>query len=213
MLFLLYLSVPYCKLTLVTNLIRENMKNIFFILILFCGITFAQNRTVEKRTTTDSTGAVSTTESVVISQTEDITPRSSMIILNPLKFILFYNLSYFSKVSNNIVVGGGFQLPTIKGMTGFGVNAELRFHPSKKAMRGFYIAPNISFNNMSSSSSSGVSVFSIGGLVGWQWFPGDDFAMGLGIGVDEYFGGSKGSGFNDYEGAVPCVRFDIGYAW
>ncbi len=190
------------------------MKRVFILVVVLCGFAFAQNKTVEKRVTTDSTGAVTTTESVIISSTEDITPRENMIVINPLKFFLFYNLSYYAKVKNNLVVGGGFQLPTISGMSGFGINAELRFHPSKKAMRGFYIAPNFSFNNMSTSSNSNVSVFSIGILAGWQWFPGDEFAMGLGIGIDEYFAGdNKGSAFGDYNGAMPAVRFDIGYAW
>jgi hypothetical protein len=177
-------------------------------------ISLAQEKTVEKRITTDSQGRKDSTQSVIISKTEDITPNSNMLIINPLKFFLFYNLSYFHKIDNTIVLGGGLQLPTLKGINGFGINAEIRIHPSKKALRGFYIAPNISFNNLTTSgSSSDARVFSIGALVGWQWFPGDEFAMGLGIGIDHYFLSNSKDAFNSYDGNVPAVRFDIGYAW
>jgi hypothetical protein len=56
-------------------------------------------------------------------------------------------------------------------------------------------------------------VFSIGILAGWQWFPGNDFAIGLGIGIDRYFISNENDKFNSYEGNVPAVRFDIGYGW
>jgi hypothetical protein len=184
--------------------------------ILFCSyqISIAQNKTTEKKVTVDSKGVKDSTESVIISKTEDITPRTNMFVINPLKFFLFYNLSYFHKIDNNIAIGGGIQFPTLKDINGFGVNAEIRFHPSKKALRGFYIAPNFSFNSLSTSgSSSNVLVSSIGVLLGWQWFPGEDFAMGLGIGIDHYFVSNSKNAFHSYDGNVPAVRFDIGYAW
>jgi hypothetical protein len=194
------------------------MKKLIMILVLLilCGsqLSFAQDKTTEKRVTTDSKGNKDSTEAIIISSTEDITQRTSMLIINPLKFFLFYNLSYFHRINNSMAVGGGFQFPTLKGINGFGVNAEIRFHPSKKSLRGFYIAPNFSFNNLStSSSSSDAKVFSIGVLFGWQWFPGDDFAMGLGIGIDRYFLSNSKDVFTSYDGNVPAVRFDIGYAW
>lgn len=194
------------------------MKNIYWLIVLIfictSHISIAQEKTVEKRISIDSKGIKDTTESVIISLTEDITPLSNMLVINPLKFFLFYNLSYFHKIDNSIVIGGGFQLPTLKGITGFGVNAEVRIHPSKKALRGFYFAPNISFNNLSTDeSSSSAQAFSIGALIGWQWFPGDEFSMGLGIGIDHYFLSNSEDSFTSYDGNVPAVRFDIGYAW
>jgi len=52
-------------------------------------------------------------------------------------------------------------------------------------------------------------------LVGWQWFPGDQFAMGLGIGVDytsdQFL--TTNDDFGRYDGTAPALRFDIGYAW
>jgi hypothetical protein len=209
------------KINLDTKSINKNINlmkklSIIFFLLFICSFHFiiAQEKTTEKRIITDSKGVKDSTEAVIISQSEDITPRTNMLIINPLKFFLFYNLSYFHKVDNSIAIGGGFQIPTIKGINGFGLNAEIRIHPSKKSLRGFYIAPNFSFNNLTTSgSSSDARVYSIGVLAGWQWFPGDDFAMGLGIGIDHYFLSNSKDAFTSYDGNVPAVRFDIGYAW
>lgn len=178
---------------------------------------FGQEKTDEKKWTIDpETGDTIYTESVIISKSEDITPRNSMIIINPLKFLLFYNISYFHKLSNVAALGGGIQIPTLSGIEGFGVNVEARFHPSRTSLRGFYFAPNVSYNNLSGENSNeSVSITSIGGLIGWQWFPGDQFAMGLGIGVDYYFfsGDDSDVDFSKVDGTAPALRFDIGYAW
>ncbi len=177
----------------------------------------AQIRSVETTTTVDSaSGRTVTTYSTAVRTEEDITVRNNMVVINPLKFFLFYNLSYFRALSNNIAVGGGFQVPTLSELSGFGVNAEMRFHPSGKALRGFYIAPNVSYTILSENSQS-AGAFSVGALAGWQWFPGDEFAIGLGIGVDRWIlWGSNDNDvalFDSYTGTTPALRFDIGYAW
>jgi hypothetical protein len=197
------------------------MKTLFLTLIIsFLAVypVFGQERTDEKKWTIDpETGDTIYTESVAISQTEDITPRNSMIIINPLKFLLFYNISYYHKLSDQVALGGGFQMPTPRGINGFGANAEVRLYPSGKNLRGFYFAPNISYNSLTDTETDEtISLFSIGGLVGWQWFPGDQFAIGLGIGADYYFLSDDNTGnddFEDYSGMAPALRFDIGYAW
>lgn len=205
----------------------KTITTVVALLVLAAAGVSAQTKTVETRTTVDSTsGRTTVTNSTVIATDEDITPRNNMITINPLKFFLFYNLSYYRAVSDVVVVGVGVQMPTLADLSGFGVNAEVRFHPSAKRMRGFYVAPNISYNSLSASSGSfsgevneSASIFSIGALLGWQWFPGDDFSMGLGIGVDKYFVSGSGSTtssvdpFESYSGVAPALRFDIGYAW
>ncbi len=151
---------------------------------------------------------------MIVSESEDITPRNSMIVINPLKFFFFYNVTYIHRLSPTMAVGGGFQTPTLSGLDGFGVSAEMRIHPSGKSLRGFYVAPNISYNHLTSGNVES-SPFSFGFLVGWQWFPGDEFAMGLGLGVDYYTGSisDQNDDFGRYDGAAPMIRFDIGYAW
>jgi hypothetical protein len=195
------------------------MKSLIAFVVVVCGCigndAFSQVRTEETRTSVDTVSGESTfTRSVILSHSEDITPRSEMVVINPLKFFLFYNLTYYHILSPHATFGGGFQVPTISGIDGFGVNAEVRLHPSGKAPRGFYVAPNISYNRLSADESES-SPFSFGVLLGWQWFPGDEFAMGLGIGVD-YYTGSVSNGdedFGNYDGTAPALRFDIGYAW
>jgi len=197
------------------------MKTLLLTLLTSCLIffsAFGQVRTDERKWAIDSeTGDTIYTEAVIVSQIEDITPRNGMIIINPLKFLLFYNISYFHKINDGVAIGAGIQMPTLSGITGFGASAEVRFYPSGKNLHGFYIAPNISYNNLvDEESDESISLFSIGGLVGWQWFPGEQFAMGLGIGADYYFFSDEdgeNDEFESYNGMAPLLRFDIGYAW
>jgi hypothetical protein len=185
------------------------------VLFVFFASGYGQEKTEEKKWTIDpETGDTIYVESVIISETEDITPRSSLIVINPLKFLLFYNISYFHKLNDGAAIGGGVQFPTPKDITGFGVNLEARFYPSGKNLKGFYVAPNFSYNSLTDDGSDEtVSITSVGGLVGWQWFPGDQFALGLGIGIDYYFFTGDDEYFNEYNGFAPALRFDIGYAW
>jgi len=176
---------------------------------------FGQERSDEQKWTIDpETGDTIFTQSVIISEYQDITPRNSMLVINPLKFFLFYNISYFHKINDGAAIGVGIQMPTISGVNGFGFNAEARLYPNGNNLRGFYFAPNFSYNNLTDEGDNENAVItSIGGLVGWQWFPGDQFAMGLGIGVDYYFFSGDDADFNDLNGFAPAIRFDIGYAW
>ena len=175
----------------------------------------AQTRTDETtRTVTRVEGDTTITEAVTILEKQDITPRRRMIIINPLKFFLFYNITYFQQIAPNVAFGAGLQSPTIGDLDGFGINAEVRLYPGGRTLRGFYIAPNIGYNKLSTEDAE-TDPLSVGILIGWQWFPGDEFAMGLGIGVDYYHGSVTESDgdLQSYHGKVPVLRFDIGYAW
>jgi hypothetical protein len=213
--------------SLLLNSIRLLMKYSSFFLLFFIFLSsqvFSQVREEGTRTETDSaTGQTKTVTYVETKHEEDITPRTNMIVVNPLKFFLFYNLSYYHAFSQSVAAGAGAQMPTPSGIGGFGLNAEVRWYPSKKALRGFYVAPNISYNHLSSTFSDfdetdtdvSADVTSVGALLGWQWFIGDDFAIGLGIGYDHYFlsGDDNGDSFLSFDGGAPALRFDIGYAW
>jgi hypothetical protein len=192
------------------------MKSTMLLLILFASTGLAQVKTEETRTTVNPrSGDTTITTSMIISKSEEIAPYDQMFVVNPLKFFLFYNLTYFHRLSSNAAFGIGLQMPTVGGINGFGVNAEVRFYPSKRSLRGFYVAPNISYNRLTTVSDKVItSPFSVGALVGWQWFPGEDFALGLGLGLDYYTSaGPRDDLFGKYSGTLPAVRFDIGYAW
>jgi hypothetical protein len=194
---------------------RQNTAMLGLLMVGLTSGSFAQIRTEETRKAVDpAKGDTVVTQSVIISRSEDITPRGNILLVNPLKFFLFYNLTYMRRLSADMVLGAGFQLPTIAGVEGWGINAEVRFHPSGKAPRGFYIAPNVGYNSLSAGGVT-ASPFSIGILLGWQWFPGDEFAIGLGIGVDHYSSPTSvdNKDLVHFEGSVPALRFDIGYAW
>jgi hypothetical protein len=72
----------------------------------------------------------------------------------------------------------------------------------------------LNFNHLYTEDGS-TSPFSFGVLVGWQWFPGDQFAIGFGIGLDYYIGTIEedNGDLERYSGSVPALRFDIGYPW
>ena len=190
---------------------RSPVMYAFILLVFLAGGLSAQILTKEKRKTVGEKGDTTVSQSEIISTSEDITPRNDMLTINPLKFILFYNLTYYHRINSSSAVGIGLQLPTVKDFGGAGVNLEYRWYPSRKSLRGFYIAPNASYNSLSLYSENAHPI-SLGILLGWQWFPGDEFAIGLGIGADYYFSSSSDS-FRDYDGSAPALRFDIGYAW
>lgn len=190
------------------------MKTIVYVLLamlILTTISIGQIKTGEKKIEVNTvTGDTTYTESVIISESEDITVRNDMITINVLKFFFFYNISYYHKISESVVLGAGIQTPTFSGVSGIGLNVEVRLHPKGKNMRGFYVAPNVSYNSFESS----VNIYSVGALLGWQWFPGEEFAMGLGLGIDYYFSSHNDvNNTHDYDGTLPALRFDIGYAW
>jgi hypothetical protein len=193
----------------------KSILSIILMSLLFIPALQAQTRTDETtKTVTRVEGDTTITEAITISQEEDITPRRRMIVINPLKFFLFYNITYFQQITPNLALGAGLQSPTIGDLDGFGFNAELRFYPGARTLRGFYIAPNLGYNQISTEDLK-TEPLSVGLLIGWQWFPGDEFAIGLGVGVDYYHGTitETDGDLENYHGKVPVLRFDIGYAW
>lgn len=210
---------------------------IFCTLIAILALTTAassQTKRVESTTTETkadtANGKVVTNSTVTtVSTSEDITPRRHMISSDPFKFWLFYNMSYYHAITPNIVVGGGFQTPTAladREISGFGVNLEGRYYIGGKPFRGFHINPTISFNSISyerfdwdASSTERVkdTPFSIGLLMGWHWYPWDEFGTQVAFGADYNINGTTeedllGLGSHK-EGIVPTGRFTVGYSW
>jgi hypothetical protein len=194
-----------------------------------------ETKTTETTVSVDSaTGKSTTTYSTTVSRSEDIRQRQNVITIDPLKLLFWWNISYYRALNNSIAIGAGIQAPTgflalgsdDVDISGFGVKAEMRWYPSGKAIRGFYVAPNVAFSSLSAelTNSSGTATdggsattWTLGLLVGWQWLPGDDFAIGLGLGADKYFlsvsDEEDTSSFDGLDAVLPAFRFDIGYAW
>jgi len=135
-------------------------------------------------------------------------------MVNPLEFLLFYNFTYYHRIHEGLAIGAGFRVPTFEAIGGGGVHAEVRFYPSKRAFKGFYLAPKASANRLSVDDDR-ARAKSVGFRAGWQWFPSRHFSIGFGLGMDYYIltGEEDGDDFSVYEDTVPAIRFNIGYAW
>jgi hypothetical protein len=200
--------------------------------LLISGATFAQIRTTETRSTKDTTiNGVTTTVTTTISETEDITPHNNMLTVSPVKYIVFYNLTYYRKLSDMWVIGAGLSGPTFGGkidnstsIGGYGINLEARYYPKGTAPLGFYIAPNFYYNTVSVTDGTNYEyLWMTGGiLLGFQFFPTQDFSVGCGIGVDYFVPTEKRDGQTvsaDNQDILPgtrmlpAIRFDFGYAW
>jgi hypothetical protein len=209
------------------------------LLILTVSGLRAQTEVEQHKISIDSaTGKRTVTTDTIIKTEQNISPYTDMININPLKFILAYNLSWVHKLSSNTAFGIGAEYEDfLNENPAWGILGEFRFYPSKKSLHGFYVAPNFSFtqtNNVyyfmydpaSGITNSGTftaQMLTLGVLLGWQWFPADDFSMGFAIGADDYIPLNQKSG-NNYEdfnllggmygkGTLPTLRFDLGYAW
>ncbi len=164
----------------------------------------AQKRTIEKRTPVDST------TTIVETQTEDITPRHHLMIVDPLRFFVLYNAAYYQAVTPALALGAGLQVPAFDAIDGVIVTAEARFYVRKQALKGFYVAPNLWIDSVTEHDDTRVE---LGVVAGWQWFTGRDFALGFGLGAAFDLNGPGNDTYGLYDGSRPIVRFNIGYAF
>lgn len=209
------------------------------LLALSLGDLRAQTKVEQHTISIDSaTGKRTVTIDTIIKKEENVTPYTDMINVNPLKFFLAYNLSWVHKTGTSTAISVGTEYENILNNTSaWGILGEFRYYLSKKSLHGFYVAPNFSFTQSSNvfystyDPGSGIystgtytaQMMSLGVLIGWQWFPADDFSMGFGIGVDDYIplNQKTGDNYEDFnllgglygKGTSPTLRFDLGYAW
>lgn len=196
--------------------------------LLISGTVIAQTRTTETRMTKDTTiDGTATTVTTTIIDAEDITPRNNILSVSPVKYILFYNLTYYRKLSDMWVIGAGLSIPTFGGklddettIGGFGANIEGRFYPNGNAPKGFYIAPNLYYNTLSITDGGDYKYLwtTVGVLFGFQFFPARDFSLGCGIGFDYFIPSATNNGqtitdLDPFQRVLPAIRFDFGYAW
>ncbi len=182
------------------------MKALHVALILLLGAActqtaLGQKRTIEKRTPVDST--------TTIVETEDITPRHRILIVNPIRFFVLYNLAYYQSVSPGLALGAGLQIPAFDEIDGVIVQAEARFYPGKRGLKGFYLGSNLWIDSVTSDDNDARVELAV--VAGWQWFSGKDFGIGFGLGAAVDL--TDDDGFELYDGHRPVVRFNIGYAF
>ncbi|HEX5317465.1 MAG TPA: hypothetical protein VFX22_12520, partial [Candidatus Kapabacteria bacterium] len=99
------------------------------------GTLRAQTKVEQHKVSIDSaTGKRTVSIDTIIKQEENITPYSDMFNINPLKFLLAYNLNWVHKLSANTAFGIGAELGS--GLadpgnvsTAWGVLGEFRFYP------------------------------------------------------------------------------------
>ena len=180
---------------------------LIFTALLLAADASAQQKTTETRTPVDST------TTIVISDTQDITPRNNVLLVNPLEFFIFYNLTFLHRLNDNSAMAVGARTPTLARVGGAGINAEYRYYPKGTALKGFYFAPIASINRLTADDES-LTATSVGARAGWQWFAGRDFSIGFGLGLDYYVAEDSDDGdLSEYSGTIPALRFNIGYSW
>ena len=202
-----------------------------------------QTKTTESKTTETQKAVDSTSGKVVesskittIAYSEDISSRTNMVYLDPIKFFGLFNIGYQHALSPIFSVGGTLQAPTqLTDATGFGAIAETRFYPGGHPFRGFHVGGNIAYNHITteqydyesqSTKETTIDPVSIGVSVGWHWYPWSDFAVELALGGDLVLNGRKKVSSYDidpYEDSVPFVNnlrgiaptghIQIGYSW
>jgi hypothetical protein len=215
------------------------------IALIIAGTAMAQEqtktteaKTTETQITVDSTsGKVTQTSTVTtIASSEDITARTNMVELDPIKFFELFNIGYQRAITPIFSVGGMIQAPTqLSDADGFGVIAEGRFYPGGHPFRGFHIGGNLAYNHITteqydyesqSNLESTIDPVSLGISVGWHWYPWNDFAVELALGADYVLNGRKRASSYDtdpYENSIPFVNnlrgiaptghIHIGYSW
>ncbi|MEP7233948.1 MAG: hypothetical protein ABI778_01510 [Ignavibacteriota bacterium] len=193
-------------------------KYLLCFVIMCMTAIFTTKASSQIHSSTDSASGI--TRTTKIQTDRDDEPEvaiKNMLAINPLEFIFFWNLSYYHAVTDVVGVGIGLRLPSISVIHGFGASLEARIHPSGKALRRFYVAPNFAYNHLTVGTGAdevALNTSSIGLLLGWQWFVGDAFAIGLGAGFDHFFGDvSTNADLATFSGNLPALRFDIGYGW
>ncbi len=87
------------------------------------------------------------------------------------------------------------------------VQAEARFYPRKKGLKGFYLGSNLWIDSVTNDDHDARVELAV--IAGWQWFSGKDFGIGFGLGAAV----DLTDGFEFYDGHRSVVRFNIGYAF
>jgi len=142
---------------------------------------------------------------------------NNLISINLMKVISFYNISYFNKLDENIMIGGEFLLPSEPNVNGLGIGLECRYHFAGLAPKRMYLAGRIGYYDLKSLTDK-MQVFSFSAIIGWQAFLGEHFNIGLAFGL-EYFTNSELADQSlmntdkSQSTILPLPRLELGWAF
>lgn len=185
-------------------------------LFMLNSIALSQTRRESEDIIINEKGDTTRTKTITIYTEEEIAPPQHMLYLDPFSFFINYNIGYMQMVSSKVAFGGALILPAAQDVSGMAIELEGRVYPGGKGLGGFYVAPRFTYSTLRIRPTNDVTV-ALAGFVGWQWFPANDFGIGLGVGYERFFSriddGENNSLFGVYGNGRPAIRFDIGYVW
>jgi hypothetical protein len=132
----------------------------------------------------------------------------------------YLNLSYYRALNDHSALGAyfGYLYHPVgnERITGYGYGLAYRYFPAGKAISRFYYSPIVGIQMADALEgrhplTTGVL---LSGLVGWQWFPEQVFAVGLAVGARVIVGrGALDPVVSNAFGASPIITLDLGYGW
>jgi len=133
----------------------------------------------------------------------------------------YLNLSYYHSLGVSHGIGGyiGYLYHPIGDdrITGYGYGISYRYYPAAKSLSRFYWSPTVGIQQIEGNSGkrAGETGVLLSGLVGWQWFVEQHFAVGLALGGRVIIGKSRADDpvLKEAYGATPIITLDLGYGW
>lgn len=149
-----------------------------------------------------------------------VIPRNAVMINLGGLTLDYLNMSYYHALDSTnalgVYAGYLYHLVGNERITGYGFGVAYRYYPARRAISRFYYSPIIGIQRgdvVDEDRSPGIGVL-ISGLVGWQWFPEDVFAVGFAVGGRVILGGkNEDVVIRTAFGASPVITLDLGYGW
>jgi hypothetical protein len=150
----------------------------------------------------------------------EVIPRNAVMVNLGGLALDYLNLSYYRAVDSNNAFGAyvGYLYHVVgnEQIAGYGFGLSYRYYPAKRAISRFYYSPTIGiqFGDVVNGARDRITGVLVSAMVGWQWFPEEVFAVGLGFGGRMIFGEhSSDPVIGEAFGASPVITLDLGYAW
>jgi len=151
-------------------------------------------------------------------------PNKNWITLHPLKafFGLPYTaesietISYHREVISHVVAGIGVSMVEWDIREGGSVSFDLRYYSYGAGISGPYFAAEASYRYIDDDKSK---THTLGGVIGWHWFPDKHFTANLGFGYDYYFRHAPPPSplmWNEnpiLKEDMLAIQCEVGYAW